>query len=56
MTVSARSELKTHPLIPGMTRHAPLLLPTLEITGILPAKSETPSQAPQKRSGQGRTS
>jgi tripartite-type tricarboxylate transporter receptor subunit TctC len=38
-----------------MTRHAPLRLPTLEIIGILPAKSETPSQAPQKRSGQGHT-
>ena len=42
-----------------MTRHAPLLppllLPTSEIVGILPAKSKTPSQAPQKRSGQGHT-
>ncbi len=52
MTVFARSEAKTHPVVPGMTRHAPLLLPALEIVGILPDKSETPSQAPQKRSGQ----
>jgi hypothetical protein len=27
-----------------MTRHAPLLLPTSEIIGILPAKSEAPPQ------------
>ena len=33
------------PVIPCMTRHAPLLLPALEIIGILPAKSETPPEA-----------
>ena len=55
MTVFARSEAKTHPIVPCMTRHAPLLLLTSEIIGILPAKSETPSQAPRKRSGQGYT-
>jgi hypothetical protein len=44
MTVFARSGAKTHPVIPCMARHAPLLLPTSEIIGILPAKSETPPQ------------
>ena len=53
MTVFVWSEAKTRPIIPGMTRHAPLLLPTSEIIGILSAKSEAPPQAPQKRSGQG---
>jgi hypothetical protein len=44
MTVFARSEAKTHPIVPGMTRHVPLLLPAFEIVGILPAKPETPPQ------------